>query len=136
MAEINGLVTGVSGVRLAADAVLDLWDHGAAARRRQKAAPAASCSPPRTHVSGWFSRFADSLSGRQGVPEPLAHDELATGRLVAAVDEDLRDEGGRATATGVRVIWTGDHLDNVRRLQETLVGPARAAVAEHALGDR
>jgi hypothetical protein len=25
------------------------------------------------------------------------------------------------------VIWTGDHLDAVRRLQETLVDPARAA---------
>jgi len=32
------------------------------------------------------------------------------------------------------VIWTGDHLDAVRRLQMMLVGPAEAAVAEHALG--
>ena len=36
---------------------------------------------------------------------------------------------GKATATGVRMIWTGDHLDAVRRLQEMLVEPARAALA-------
>jgi hypothetical protein len=29
----------------------------------------------------------------------------------------------------VRVIWTGDHLDAVRRLQEMIVPPARAARA-------
>jgi hypothetical protein len=34
----------------------------------------------------------------------------------------------------VRVIWTGDHLDAVRRLQGMLVEPARAAVSEEALG--
>jgi len=28
----------------------------------------------------------------------------------------------------VRVIWTGDHIDAARRLQETLVGPARASL--------
>jgi hypothetical protein len=30
------------------------------------------------------------------------------------------------------MIWTGDHLDAVRRLQEFLVGPARVAVAERS----
>jgi len=33
----------------------------------------------------------------------------------------------------VRVIWTGDHLDAVRRVQTMLVGPAREAVSEEAL---
>jgi len=32
----------------------------------------------------------------------------------------------------VRVIWTGDHLDAIRRLQETLTGPARTAVGQRA----
>jgi hypothetical protein len=27
-------------------------------------------------------------------------------------------------ATAVRMIWTGDHLDAVRRLQRFIVGPA------------
>jgi hypothetical protein len=54
------------------------------------------------------------------------HDDQADARLVGAVSHDLRDEDGRATATGVRMIWTGDHLDATRRLQGTLVEPARA----------
>jgi hypothetical protein len=29
----------------------------------------------------------------------------------------------------VRMIWTGDHLDAARRLQDALVGPARASAA-------
>jgi hypothetical protein len=66
---------------------------------------------------GWYDRFAASLTGGGGVPDPLAGDRVADGRLVEAVGRDLRDSDGHATATGVRVIWTGDHLDAVRRLQ-------------------
>jgi hypothetical protein len=85
-------------------------------------------------VRGWYARFAESLVGQGSVPEPLTADAVADGRLVDAVGHDLRDQDGRATATAVRVIWTGDHLDAVRRLQAMLVEPAQAAVAQNALG--
>ncbi|MGP0048118.1 MAG: FUSC family protein [Solirubrobacteraceae bacterium] len=132
LAEITGLVTGVAGVRLAADAVLELWvgdgdqrgDRSAARRELLSAADA---------MTSWYDRFATSLAQRRDVPDPLGLDAVADGRLVDAVERDLRDDDGHATATGVRVIWTGDHLDAVRRLQEVLVAPARAAVSEHAL---
>jgi hypothetical protein len=84
-------------------------------------------------MTDWYDRFAASLAGGASVPEPLPADEVADGRLVEAVASDLRDSDGHATATGVRVIWTGDHLDAVRRLQDMLVEPARAAVSENAL---
>jgi hypothetical protein len=83
-------------------------------------------------MTGWYSGFAASLVDRVAVPEPLGHDELADIRLVDAVSHDLLSEDGQATATGVRVIWTGDHLDAARRLQGMLVGPARAAVRSGA----
>jgi hypothetical protein len=69
------------------------------------------------------------------VPEPLSRDALADDRLVGAVGHDLRDARGAATATAtaVRMIWTGDHLDAARRLQDSLVAPARAAAAQRAL---
>ena len=90
-------------------------------------------------MTDWYDHFAASLTGAEEVPEPLPRDEGADGRLVDAVARDLRDSDGHATATGVRVIWTGDHLDAVRRLQEMLVEPARAAVSEepheHVLDD-
>jgi uncharacterized membrane protein YccC len=133
MAEITNLVTGVSALRLAGDAVLDLWradgadggDRGAA--RRELVAGAA-------RMTGWYGDFGATLAGGGAtVPEPLDADAVADGRLVDAVAHDLRDSAGRATETAVRVIWTGDHLDGARRLQATLTGPARAAVRAHAL---
>jgi hypothetical protein len=130
LAEVTALITGVSGLRLAADAVLDLWDEDgqrdgqfdrSAARRELIAAS--------EHLTAWYDRFAASLAGAGDVPDPLAADAVADGRLIEAVAADLQDGDGHATATGVRVIWTGDHLDAARRLQEALVGPARVATA-------
>jgi hypothetical protein len=129
LAEIAGLVTGVTGVRLAADAVLDLWD-GNGARGGDRSAARRELVSAAGNMTSWYDHFAASLTGREEVPDPLAPDQVADGRLVAAVGQDLRDSDGNATATGVRIIWTGDHLDAVRRLQDTLVEPARAAVAQ------
>jgi hypothetical protein len=133
LAEVTGLVTGVVGLRLAADAVLDLWrgeeghpgEDRAAARRLLLATTEA--------VAGWYESLAASLTGSGKVPEPLSRDELADRRLVEAVRDDLRGDDGRATATAVRMIWTGDHLDVARRLQASLVEPARAATSSGAL---
>jgi uncharacterized membrane protein YccC len=126
LAEVTGLVNGVAGLRLAADAVLDLWqrdDHAGgnrAAARRELVGATAS-------VTGWYEDFADGLTGRGPVPEPLERDGSADERLVRAVSHDLRGEDGRASATAVRMIWTRDHLAAARRLTATLVEPARAA---------
>jgi uncharacterized membrane protein YccC len=133
MAEVTALVTGVVGLRLAGDAVLQLWD-GDAAEGGDRAAARRELLSGSDTVRGWYSRFAESLAGQGAVPEPLVDNAMADGRLVEAVAHDLRDRDGHATATAVRVIWTGDHLDAARRLQATLVGPAQAAVAEDALG--
>ncbi len=101
MAEVAGLLSGVVGLRLAGDAVLDLWKADGAAGR---------CSPELLTASDaltrWYVDFAASLRGGGAVPAPL--DSLP------AVDGDER------------VIWTGDHLDAARRLQETLVVTASA----------
>jgi uncharacterized membrane protein YccC len=133
LSEITGLVTGVAGVRLAADAVLDLWS-GDGAHGGDRSAARRELMSASDHMTSWYGHFAASLTGSEAVPEPLAADQVADGRLVDAVGRDLRDSDGQATATGIRVIWTGDHLDAVRRLQEALVEPARAAVSERALG--
>jgi hypothetical protein len=133
LSEVTSLVTGVIGLRLAADAVLELWERDGA-RGGDRSAARAELLGASANMTGWYEQFASGLTGGQGVPDPLARDEVADGRLIAAVANDLGDSDGNATATGVRVIWTGDHLDAVRRLSEMLVAPARAAVAEQALG--
>lgn len=134
LAEVTGLVTGVAGVRLAADAVLELWEADTGAAAGDRSAARRELQHAVGLMTGWYDRFASSLVGAESVPDPLAANEVADGRLVDAVARDLRDSDGHSTDTGVRVIWTGDHLDAVRRLQPLLVEPARAAASEHALG--
>jgi Fusaric acid resistance protein-like len=133
LAEVSGLVTGVAGLRLAGDAVLDLWerDTGAAGDRAEARLQLLAASE---HIAGWYDEFAASLSGRRSaVPEPLAYDALAGERLASAVSHDLRGEDGRSTDLAVRVIWTGDHLDAARRLQTMLARHATTAVQGRAL---
>jgi hypothetical protein len=114
-------------VRLAADAVLELWQSDSAetgergAARRELLAASAS-------VSDWYGRLATGLEHLGEVPEPQEQEERAAQRLVDAVARDLQGADGRGTATGVRVVWTGDHLDAVRRLEHTLVDAARVAI--------
>ncbi len=128
LADVTGLLTGVTGMRLAADAIVDLWSeegipegHRSAAREELTRAVAG--------MADWYDHFGASLTRAEAVPEPMGRDEVADGRLVDAVMRDLQASDGESTATGVRVIWTGDHLDAVRRLQEPLVSRARGAVA-------
>jgi hypothetical protein len=131
LAEVTALVNGVAGLRLAADAVLDLWngDGQPQVPTSDRAAARHELVASAEHLTAWYDHFAASLAGVGAVPDPLPADAVADGRLIDAVAADLQDGDGHATATGVRVIWTGDHLDAARRLQEGLVGPARVAVA-------
>jgi len=87
-------------------------------------------------MTRWYRDFAASLTGQGRLPNPLEHDPHADQRLVAAVSHDLRGDDGQATATAVRMIWTGDHLDAARRLQNSLIEPARTAVLQRALAPR
>jgi len=134
LADITSLVTGVGGLRLAADAVLDLW-------QREDSAPAGDLTAARqellsasARVTRWYEELAGNLLGRRALPAPLAHDSAADGRLIEAVRHDLTGEDGTASATAVRMIWTGDHLDAACRLQQAIVGPAAAAAAAAGRG--
>jgi hypothetical protein len=133
LAEVTSLVTGVVGLRLAGDAVLELWQQPDDEAGGDRAAARRELLSSTEQMADWYRDFAAGLTGRGDLPAPLAHDERADQRLVDAVGHDLRGEDGRATATAVRMIWTGDHLDAARRLQEMLAEPARTAVREHAL---
>jgi len=46
--------------------------------------------------------------------------------LVETVRHDLGGADGTGTSTAVKMIWTADHLDAVRRLEGDTVGAARA----------
>jgi hypothetical protein len=129
LAEISGLVSGVGGLRLAADAVLDLWEREDGTVPGDRAAAREELLKSSALVEGWYDNLAARLADGRPPNPPLAHDQVADGRLVDAVANDLRAADGKATATAVRMIWTGDHLDAVRRLQEVIVEPARAVAS-------
>jgi hypothetical protein len=126
LAEVSGLVSGVAGLRLSADAVLDLWEREDGQAPGDRAGARAELVANAAAVHTWYDDLAASIAAQNPVRDPDPHDKVADGRLVDAIRADLRTDDGRSTATAVRMIWTGDHLDAARRLQESLVGPARA----------
>ena len=134
LAGVAGLVTGVAGLRLETDAVLDLWrgDDGQAdgdlAAARQEILGTAE------RVTAWYDDLAATMITGGELPQPLAHDQAADGRLVQAVRRDLLGDDGRASATAVRMIWTGDYLDVARRLQAAIISPARTTAGQTAGG--
>jgi uncharacterized membrane protein YccC len=125
MGEVTSLVTGVAALRLAGDAVLDLWQSNEPARGDRRVERREVLASARL-MTRWYDDFAAGLTGRAAVPDPLEPDPAADGRLVDAVAHDLDSSEGQASATAVRMLWTEDHLDAARRLQGSLVGPARA----------
>jgi uncharacterized membrane protein YccC len=127
LAAVTSLVTGVGGLRLAADAILDLWqrEDGSVAGDRTAAREELLRSSEMLKI--WYERLASSLLRDEQPPHPLPHDAVADGRLLRAVRRDLSAGDGRASATALRMVWTGDHLDAVRRLQEVIAVPAQVA---------
>ena len=130
LAVMAGLVTGVAGLRLEADAVLDLWRTGGGQAGGDVAAARHEILSTAERVTGWYDGLATTLIAGGELPQPLAHDTAADGRLVRAVRRNLVGDDGRASATAVRMIWTGDHLDVVRRLQAAITSPARATARQ------
>jgi uncharacterized membrane protein YccC len=126
LADVTSLVMGASGVRLAAGAVVDLWrgDPGEAADR---SAARGEILQSLSRVRNWYEDLAASLTDGQRPDEPLPYDQAADGRLVEAVRNDLDAGDSEAAATAVRIVWTGDHLDATRRLQEAIAPAAQLA---------
>jgi hypothetical protein len=127
LAAVTTLLSGAGGLRIAADAVLDLWEREDGLPGGDRAAARAELLRTSELVSGWYEDFAASLLDRRAPREPLSRDASAAGRLVDAVSHDLSSADGTATATAVRMIWTGDHLDAARRLQRIVIEPVRVA---------
>ena len=75
-------------------------------------------------VAGWYAHLGEALAGSAPPPAATDRDGPAEERLVEAVRRDLEDRSGLASPTAVRMIWTGDHLDALRRLQPALRRPA------------
>jgi uncharacterized membrane protein YccC len=132
LAEAARLVTGAAALRLEADAVLDLWRGDDSHADGDMAAARHEILGTADRVTGWYDDLAATIITGGELPQPLAPDQAADGRLVQAVRRDLLGDDGKASATAIRMIWTGDHLDVIRRQQAAITSPARAIAGQPA----
>jgi uncharacterized membrane protein YccC len=129
LAEVAALLTGVAGLRLTAQAVSELWTADGSA---QIDAPRAQLELIVTteRVTNWFAAMAQAIPGAGTVPRPLRQDPDSDRRLVEALGRDLEAVAAPdapVSAHAVRLVWTIDHVDAARRLQELVEQPARMA---------
>jgi hypothetical protein len=125
LAEVSASVAGVAQVRLVGDAVVELWRVDATDPTATAAArDALRASLDR--LEDWYGALATRLVAAGPLPEPDDADRTAVERLAAAVI------AGTATApdprrrpTAIRLIWTADYLEVVRRLERSIVAPVR-----------
>jgi uncharacterized membrane protein YccC len=125
LAQVAALVTGVVALRITADAVRDLWERAADPERGDRAGARIELATATERVTGWYAAVAQAMSGSGEVPPQQPVSTCLDGKLLDAVRRDLVD----APDLAVRIIWTGAHLDAIRRLEGGLDEPARAAVA-------
>ncbi|WP_285115416.1 FUSC family protein [Leifsonia sp. fls2-241-R2A-40a] len=121
LAEVSALATGVAGVRLAADAIVELW-RGQPAGDGDRSAARDALDARLGRLEGWYRSLSDALTARDPLPVPDHADPSAESALAAAVLGEAADPSG-ATATAVRIIWTADYLEVVRRLERAIVAP-------------
>lgn len=124
LAEVSASVTGVAGVRLAADAIRELW-AGQARTGRSAAEAGGVLTDAVARLQNWYGRLGDQLVAREPLPQPAPRDPDAAGRLEAAVIDEVRAGSAASMAAAVRFIWTADYLEVVRRLESAIVPPAR-----------
>jgi hypothetical protein len=132
---VAALVNGPLDLRLSADAILGLW-HGEQVPNQSRVAAARELTARASELQRWYSGLESALREGRPLPDPQPPDPLADARLVRTIDHDLRAADGEATAVATRVMWTGDHLDAARRLEDALVGPARQVGVASSLAKR
>lgn len=126
LAAVTTLVNGVVALRLAGDAVVDLWQANGTAESVPAVEAGAELRAIARGVVQWYEDLADALVDRTRVPEPTGSDSNGGAGLVAA----LGDNRGRDDALVARIVWTSDHLDAARRLQAIVFEPAGAAAGQ------
>ncbi|MFZ0215359.1 MAG: FUSC family protein [Candidatus Dormiibacterota bacterium] len=130
LAEVATLVTAVAALRLTADAIVDLWQREDGRPAGDRTAARNQIRTSGDEITAWYETTARALSGAAAVPDPVPRDPAADLQLIDAVRHDLAGQHGRGTATAVKMIWTADHLDAVRRLQALMLGAAQAMATQ------
>ncbi|MFF1572442.1 FUSC family protein [Leifsonia sp. NPDC058292] len=124
LAQVTAAVIGVAGVRLASDAIVDVW-NGQDAVTGDLAGTRDALELLVERLDHWYRDFGSDLLEGAAPPEPLPPDAALEQRLAQAVATEHDASGDPLTAaTAIRIVWTADYLDVVRRLQGAIVAAA------------
>ncbi|MGZ4658649.1 MAG: FUSC family protein [Blastococcus sp.] len=128
LAEVASLLTGVAGLRLTAEAVVELWS-GSDGGRPDTPRAQLELIIATERVTTWYAAMAQAIAGAGTVPRSIPQDSGSATRLVEALSEDLGPlaAGAGVKAQTVRLVWTSDHVDAARRLQDLVERAARTA---------
>ena len=126
VAAVARLVSGVTALRVNGGALIELWRGGDAGPSGAGAARDELRRASR-RLRDWYGELARGIDSPAAIPEPLEGDDAAAARLLESLHRHLGGDQAPAGPAVVHLIWTADHLDALRRLQVTLVDPARRA---------
>ncbi|MGN6203474.1 FUSC family protein [Humibacter sp.] len=123
LAEASAAVAGVAAIRLVCDAIVDMWSDEDGTTQGDRARARRALEASSAVLSQWCRQLGASLLRRDEPPSAPEPSPVLTSELIDSVRLDLSDESGKSTPTAVRIVWTGDYLDAVRRLQARIVAP-------------
>jgi uncharacterized membrane protein YccC len=124
LADVTTLVNGVAVLRLTATAITGLWAGAAPPPRDGPSALREDVLAAGRALCAWYADAARALAGLAALPAPIAPGPAADARLLDAARRDL--DAGQAADAVVGMVWTADHVDVARSLQDQLAGPAGA----------
>jgi uncharacterized membrane protein YccC len=127
LADVTALVTGVANLRQSADAVLALWEGHDRPLNGNQPEARDELQLEAGQLSTWYEQLGGGLVGDASVPEAMPESAACNRRLVDAVGENLCGDDKDSATTAVLLIWTRGYIESARRLQQSLVEPARVA---------
>jgi uncharacterized membrane protein YccC len=125
--DVVPLVAGAARVRRAASSLSTLAEMSD--RRGRLGSCGANLDGEANAVRAWYVTLGDALVHDTSVPPPHAPDTDGRRRLVECVREALATGDKSKMRPALDLIWAGEHLDALRRLEEHLARHAAQAQA-------
>jgi uncharacterized membrane protein YccC len=121
--DLASVVLAVGAVRRSADAICELWAHNESPSEGDRSAAHAELQRTQNGIAAWYEQVASALTGSTQLPGPTPPSEATAARVRRAVADDLEAGHPQRTGAAIKLIWTHDHLEIVRRLESVVREP-------------
>jgi uncharacterized membrane protein YccC len=123
--DVAALVGGANRVRRAAQSLAELGRMAEPNTQVERCARNLDGELQAFHA--WYTSLGSALVERRRVPPPHVRDTEGGGRLLACVRDAARDRDRATVNAALVLLWSSQHLDNLRRLETHLAERANAA---------